>query len=250
MALHQTVQGILHQTFRFGVQGACGLVQDHHRRVFEHRPCNVDALFLAARKFVTAVAYIGIIALWQLHNKIVRIGHFGRLNDFLVGGIRFGQSDIIAHRVVEQNGFLRYDGHQVAQIPFAYITDINAVNRDLSTGYVIKPHQQMGNGGFPTPRLPHQSHCGSLGHPERHIAQNLVGFVTERYIFQTDFPFEIFFGNGIRFVPDFFVGFHNFEHTLGRCHPPAHGITGTGNVFGRREHIVGQGHKGNKHRRR
>lgn len=38
--LHQALQGLLHQAFRFGVQGGGGLVQNQNRRIFVQRTGN------------------------------------------------------------------------------------------------------------------------------------------------------------------------------------------------------------------
>ena len=69
----QPVERLLDLVLRLGVDGAGGLVEDQDARVVQDRPRDRDALALAARERVPALADHGVVAVRQLADEVVRV---------------------------------------------------------------------------------------------------------------------------------------------------------------------------------
>jgi hypothetical protein len=61
--LHGPLDGTLDEPLADRVQGAGGLVEDEDARILEQYPCQGDALLLAARELVAALAHHRLVAL-------------------------------------------------------------------------------------------------------------------------------------------------------------------------------------------
>jgi len=71
-ALHQTLQSFLNKTLALGVEGAGCLVENEDGRVFEYRTRNAYALTLPAAKATAAVADIGVVTVFALHDESLK----------------------------------------------------------------------------------------------------------------------------------------------------------------------------------
>ena len=72
--LHQVFQGLLDLSFRFGVKGRGGLVENQDRRVLQDRPGDGDPLAFAAGEPGAAFADDGIETLRQIVDEIEGMG--------------------------------------------------------------------------------------------------------------------------------------------------------------------------------
>ena len=73
-ALHQPVQGLLHQLLAFRIERAGRFVEQQDRRIPQQRASNGNALLLPARKLRPAFAKIGVEPVGQLAQEAFRIG--------------------------------------------------------------------------------------------------------------------------------------------------------------------------------
>ena len=101
-ALHQRVHALLHDALGAGVDGGGGLVQDHHGRVLHSGPGNGDQLPLALRKAAAVAGQHRVVALRQHPDEAIRIDQLGRLDAFLVRGVRVAETQVLHHRAGEE----------------------------------------------------------------------------------------------------------------------------------------------------
>src|SRR5947208_2497842 len=73
-AAHQVPHRPENPRFRFGVDGARGLVEDHHRTVLQEGAGECDALSLAPRELRAALADLRVITPRQAYDELVRVG--------------------------------------------------------------------------------------------------------------------------------------------------------------------------------
>ena len=112
---HGPFDGRLDEALADGVEGAGGLVEDEDAGVLEQHPGQRDALLLAARQLVAALAHDRVVALGQLHDPVVDGRQPGGRVQLLVGGVRPRVQQVHAHRAVEQVGLLGHDADDVAR---------------------------------------------------------------------------------------------------------------------------------------
>ncbi len=98
----------------------------------------MQSLALAARETAAAVAYVGVVSVFRFHDEIVGVGYAGSLYDLFACGIGNAEGDIVVEGIVEENGLLVDIAHECAQVVYAHILDIGAVDVDASLLYVIE----------------------------------------------------------------------------------------------------------------
>ena len=106
-AAHQPGQCILDQAFALGIERRGGFVEDQDGRILEHGAGDGDALPLAAREFGPAVTDVRVVTFGQLPDKLVGIGRAGRRLDRFARGAGHREGDVVEHRIIEEDGFLR-----------------------------------------------------------------------------------------------------------------------------------------------
>jgi hypothetical protein len=84
------------------IQVAGGLVQNEDLGRCKDRPCNGQALLLAARELDATLADIRLVPLGQLHDELVGIGSPCGIFYFGIGRIVVAVGDVVAHRPVEK----------------------------------------------------------------------------------------------------------------------------------------------------
>ena len=134
---HESFEGILHQTFALGVEGRCGLVEDEDGWVFKDGSCYAHTLSLSARQTSASIANVGVVALFCLHDKVVRIGNACCLFYlFLTGGLN-DEGDVTFKRVVKENGLLVHVAYELSQVVYAVVFHVDAVDQHLALLHVV-----------------------------------------------------------------------------------------------------------------
>ena len=155
---HQRVQRLLHQTFRFGVERAGGLVQNQNFGVFQNGPGDGDALALSARQFHAALAHQGFHALGKRLNEIQGVGQARRLTDIVERSSLLAVGDVLADGAAEQNHLL---GHNANVLPVGedvVLSNVFAIHQNLPPVRLVKAQQQLGDGRLARSAVPHQGH--------------------------------------------------------------------------------------------
>ena len=164
-------QRLLHQLFRFSVQGAGGFVQQQQRRILQNGAGDGDALALAAGQTHAAFAQIGVVALRQLFDEAVRGGGAGRGPHFLIAGLRFAVADVLQGAGAENHRILQHHAHMTAQIGKRQFAHIHATQQYLSLLRIVKPQQELKQGGLARAGRAHQRHMLAGAHAKPDAAE-------------------------------------------------------------------------------
>ena len=82
------------------------------------------------------------------HDEIVGQGGLGGGDDAFFGNIREPVTDVVPHRVVEQNIFLRDHGDLFAQGTDGDVANVHAVDANGAGSQLVKPRKQIDERGF------------------------------------------------------------------------------------------------------
>ena len=110
--LDQGLDGLLDLLLGYGIQGRSGFVEDQQGGILEQDPGDGNTLLLAAGQLEAPVAYHGIQTLFLGRDKVINIGLFTCLDQFLFRGVRTGVEQIVADGPVEQVGLLARPRHR------------------------------------------------------------------------------------------------------------------------------------------
>ena len=110
------------------VDGARGVVEDQDRRVDEQRAGDGDALALAARQRVAALADHGVVPLGQVTDEAGGTGRLGGRPDLVHGGIGPSVGDVLPDRHREEEGLVEDDADVGAQAGEGQVAHVVAVD--------------------------------------------------------------------------------------------------------------------------
>ena len=150
---HHLIQALLDGGFHFRIQRAGGFVEQQNRGIFQHHAGDGDALTLAAGKFYTTLADVGVIAgttfgIGKLRDKVGGFGTLGSLYHFLFTRIGAAVHDVVAYRTVQQAGVLGDQTDLRAQAFLGDVVDVLAVDADVAALRFVKTQQQVHQSGL------------------------------------------------------------------------------------------------------
>src|SRR6266705_2825975 len=125
----QRGQAGLHETFGLGVNAGGGFVEDEQARVGEQGPHEAEQLALAMAEQAPTLAYIGIIAVGQAHDEIVRPNGLRRGYDDRLADSGIAIAQIVAHGAAEEKRLLQDKTNLLPQILLGEPADINAIDQ-------------------------------------------------------------------------------------------------------------------------
>ena len=96
--------------------------------VLQQHPGDRDALLLAARQPVAALADDRVVAVGQRRDEVVDARRPARLDELVVGGVGPGVAQVLADRVVEQVRVLHDEADRVAERLEREVADVVAVD--------------------------------------------------------------------------------------------------------------------------
>ncbi len=140
------------------VEGARGLVEDEDARVLEQDAGQGDALLLATRELVAALADDGLVAVRKLADAIVDGRQAGGGLDLPVRRLGPGVGQVLAQGGVEEVGLLRDEADDVAEAGEADAAHVAAVDLDGSLGHVVEARQEVGRRRLAGTGWPHERH--------------------------------------------------------------------------------------------
>src|SRR5271165_3676213 len=125
---HEILEGALYQHFGFCIEVGSSFIQNKDRSVLEQCARNGDALALAAAELEAALADNGFVAFRHAVDELFSHGVSRGLADLVL--LRFGLtvSNIVGHRIVEQEGLLRHDCNLLTKRGELDIADIAIVD--------------------------------------------------------------------------------------------------------------------------
>ena len=140
---NQILQGHLYQRFALGVERGSGFVEDQDGRVFQNGARNRDTLPFTTAQAQAAFADHRVIALGQGHDEFVGQRRAGRFFHRLGGNLRLPIGNVVAYRVVEQDGVLGNDGDLRAQGSDGQVAHVAPVDEQPPSRDIEEARQQM-----------------------------------------------------------------------------------------------------------
>ena len=141
--LHQPLQCILYQSFAFGVESGSSLIEYQYRRILQDGTCNADTLTLSATESSATIADIGFVAVFRSGNEVMGIGYLCRMFNLFLRSIFHSKGDIVAERVVEEDGLLVDVANELSQIVNAQIFDVDAVDEHFTLLHVVVARDEI-----------------------------------------------------------------------------------------------------------
>ena len=135
---------LLDDALAFIVEGACRLIENQNAGVGHERARDGDALALAARKGRAALADDRIVAFGKLQNEVVGAGELRGADDCVHGGRGVGERDIIAHRAVEEDVFLKHDRGLPPEPSGVSKRQVHAIDENAAAFWHVEPLDQFG----------------------------------------------------------------------------------------------------------
>ena len=127
-------------------RGGCRLLDDEQGRVAQDGPGQGDAELLADAQRMAQLADGRLVALRQLLDEVVGVGHLGRLDDLRQRVRRVAAADVVGHRVVEDQVVLQHDGDLRPQRIERHPAQVVLVDADLAGGRVEEARDQVNQG--------------------------------------------------------------------------------------------------------
>ena len=131
---HQSFERFLNQSFRRGVHAGGGFVEEQDGRILEQGASDGDALFFAHAQAHSTFADFGVELFGEFFDERCGVGGSEGGPEFLVGGVRFAEAEVVGHGAVEEEAFLGDKPDHPAEIIFGEVADILTVERDLAAG--------------------------------------------------------------------------------------------------------------------
>ena len=141
-----------------------GVVEHEDRRVDQQRAGDRDALALAARERVAALADDRVVALGQLPDEVVGAGRGRGRDDLVERRVGPAVGDVVADRHREQERLVEHHADVVAQARQREVAHVVAVDAHRAVGHVVEAREQ--------PRRPWtcRCRCARRARPSRPVA--------------------------------------------------------------------------------
>jgi len=142
-------QRILYRRLGAGVEMGGGLVEHDDAGIFEEQSSDGDALLLAARHAVPAVADDGVEPGGEAFDHRPDLGGSQRRLQLAVGGVGPGVAEVGAQRVVEQVDVLGDDADRRPHVGQRAVAQVDAAEADGPGGRVVQARDEPGDRRLP-----------------------------------------------------------------------------------------------------
>ena len=214
--LHERVQRLLNEVFRFGVHTAGGIVQNEDARVGQQGAGDGHPLLLPAAQGYAALADHRLVPVGGAHDEVVGAGGFGGRDYIFHLGSGAAVGDIFGDGVAEQERILQDHANLAPQTLEGYVADVVVVNEDAAVAHFIKAGEQVGNRGFARTCRANESDGLPRLYHKINVAQNgTAAFVMKPDLFKTHFPLDVGQFLRHRLVGHFVGQIHNLEDAGG-----------------------------------
>ena len=168
------LEGPLHGELGLRIEVGGRLVQHHDVWRLEQQPGDGEALLLAARQAVAAVAHDGVESVGQRLDERQDLGPAQGFDEFVVAGLGLGVEQVGADRVVKEMHVLGDHADRLAQRLETRLAHVDAVDAHGAGAHVVESWHELAHRGLAGARRTHQGHeLAGLG-AEAHVAQYLL----------------------------------------------------------------------------
>src|SRR5215510_13017443 len=129
--------------FGLGVNAGGSFVEDKQTWVGEEGTHEAEELALAVAEQAAALAHIGVIAVFETHDEIMRPNGLCRGHDGRIAGGGVAIAQVIAHSATEKKGLLQDNTNLSAQVFLGEPADINPIDKNRTASDVIKLCHQV-----------------------------------------------------------------------------------------------------------
>ena len=127
------------------VDGAGGVVEDEDGGVVEQRARDGDALPLAARQRVAALAHLAVEPLRERVDELLGARGARRRPHVVVGRVGTAVGDVVAHAGREQERLVEHQADGRAQAAHGEVAHVVAVDEHRALGCVVEAREQPGD---------------------------------------------------------------------------------------------------------
>ena len=138
----------------------------------EEGPRQAQALAFPAREGIPQLAHGGIIALGQAHDEVVNRRLAAGLLDLGIGGVPFGDAQIAADGIVEEDGFLGDIAFHPAQVLGVDLIDGPIRDCDAALPGLPETHEQLEQRGFAAAAASHNAGDAAFGDGKGQILED------------------------------------------------------------------------------
>ena len=142
-ALHYFVKRVEQLGFGRRVQRAGRLVQNKYGSVLQKGASDGQSLPLSARETGSALADFGFVSARQGHNKFVRVGRNGGLNNLLPARVEASVGDVVGNSGGEEYRLLTNHSELLSQMRDTVAVEIDVVEQYTSAGRLVETRQQI-----------------------------------------------------------------------------------------------------------
>ena len=187
---HESLKSVLNESFALGVECRCSLVENEYGRILEYGAGYADALSLSARESSAPVADVGVVSLFRLHDEVVGVGYACRLFHLLHCGILYAERDVAKEGVVEEYGLLIDVADELAQVVYAELAHVDAVDEHLAFLNVVVARYEVDEGRLAAAALAYKCYGLALLDDEIDVLQHPLLAILERYVAELNLVLE------------------------------------------------------------
>lgn len=175
-SFHERIHAALDEGFGACIDGRGGFVEDHHWWIADGCAGDGEKLTLSLAESGAVAGEDGVIPLRQHTNETVGIGEFCCGDAFFIAGGWIAVADIFHDAAGEEVDILKNDAEGAAQIALADFFDVDAIVEDGAVVDVVKPIDQIGDGGFSRSGRANEGNFLSRLGIEGDVVENLLGW--------------------------------------------------------------------------
>mgnify|MGYP007091809515 CR=1 FL=1 len=190
LSFHQQMHRMVDMLLTDRIDAAGCLIKDQYTRIHQQDTGDREQLPLTLRKDTAVAVQNRIVSFVETNDKLMGPAFLCGGNDRFTGSIRLSVGDIFRNRPFKQIRILQYHAERRTQRVSCHCVDIMAVNSDTAAADVIKTHQQIDQCCFAGSGLSYDRHLAAGFDMQIDIFhQRLLRIISERYMFEIDFPF-------------------------------------------------------------
>ena len=162
-----------------------------------------------------------IVAVVQVHNKLMGAHRFGGGYHVFVAGLFVAVTDIFPYRSGEQIRFLEHHAHLTDQRPAVHVPNIMAVHGDLALSHIGEAVHQRNQSSLACPRGPDQGDVLPGKYLQVHILQDIdIWHIVEADSLELYVPADRRRISGLLCVVDLRLKVQHFKDPHSRGHGP------------------------------
>src|SRR5712664_2705800 len=203
-AAEEAVEGIADLQLGFGVHAGGGFIKDEEARIVREGAGEIDELALADRERGAAFVDAGGDAFGEGFDEIGKADFANGVLDGVAVDVGSAEAHVGFDGAGEEEGVLKNDAEQAAQVLEIDFADVDAVEQDLAALNVIEAKKERDERGFAGAGVADDGEGLAGLDAERDITENPIifagirdGAIAEPNIAEFDFAAGIFYANGV-----------------------------------------------------